>query len=334
MDNKARTTYLDSLRSGIEELIKDDPKVYLLGEDICDPYGGAFKITKGLSTKYPDKLINTPMSELGFTGLGVGMALDGLKPIVEIMFGDFVGIILDQVLNHASKFVEGFNRKINLVIRTPMGGYRGYGATHSQSLEKLYLGLPNIAVISPSILHSPGELLKHSVEIGLPVLFIENKSDYTRKLFSFEKAAEYFDIKYIGYPFPVCEVNLKNETPLCTIISYGGMISPILKLIHELYYEEEVPIRLLAFSSLSPVDFESIVNMTLIDERIITIEEGHIPFGFGDGLISNLCQKGLKARFKSFGAKNRIIGASKQAEDGVLPDFLVIKNEILSFINS
>lgn len=99
------------------------------------------------------------------------------------MFGDFSTLIMDMILNHASKFVEGFEKKQHIVVRDPMGGYRGYGATHSQSLEKLYVGLPNIAVISPSVLHEPGDFLVKAMKLGVPVIFAENKLDYTRKMF-------------------------------------------------------------------------------------------------------------------------------------------------------
>lgn len=327
-----KTTYLESLRSGIEDLLRDDPDVFFLGEDICDPYGGAFKVTKGMSTKYPAKLINTPMSEQGFTGLGVGMALAGLKPVVEIMFGDFVGLIMDQMLNHASKFVGGFGKKIHLVVRTPMGGYRGYGATHSQSLEKLYFGLPDIYVISPSVLHHPGELLKQAVELGYPVLFVENKSDYSRKMFSNEKNAEFFETGYHGEKFPICEVDLKGETSSCTIVTYGGMVSPVLNMIYKIYMEEEIPVRLISLSSISPVDFKALRLLTESDKYIFTIEEGHVPFGFGDSIVSNLNQNGSTAKFRTFGAADKLIGVAKYIEDSVLPDFEKIKNEIINSI--
>lgn len=320
--NNKLTDYKDSLRNGLSKLLMD-PKVFLLGEDIIEPYGGAYSITKGMSDKFPNKLINTPMSEQAFTGLGVGMALGGYKPIVEIMFGDFSTLILDQVLNHASKFVEGFNSKMHLVIRVPMGGYRGYGATHSQSLEKLFFGLPNITVVAPSVLQSPGELLVNSLELGIPVIFVENKLDYTRKMFSSESYSSNFVIKHYGNSkFPIIEVNIKKEeNPEITIISYGGMIKPTLDLIYKLYIEEELPIRLLDISLLSPIDFDLLSGLLQKSKKILTIEEGHIPSGFGDIIISNLCQRGHKAEFKSIGATLNIIGSSKEAENMVLPNF-------------
>ena len=113
--------YIDSLKEGLNNLLKNDSKVILLGEDIGEPYGGAFRVTKGLSSRYPKQVISTPMSESALTGIAVGMALNGYKPILEIMFGDFITLCADQIINHASKFPFLFGKDINMVIRTPMG---------------------------------------------------------------------------------------------------------------------------------------------------------------------------------------------------------------------
>ena len=323
-------TYKESLIDGLEKLLVD-PKCFLLGEDVEEPYGGAYTITKGMSTKYPGKVLNMPMSEQGFTGMGVGMALAGYKPIIEIMFGDFSTLIMDQILNHASKFVEGFEKELHLVVRDPMGGYRGYGATHSQSLEKLYVGLPHIAVITPSVLHEPGDLLIKSMNLGMPVIFAENKLDYTRKLFQAEKIADAFEIKYHGGDFPIAEVGFPDEEAEATIISYGGLIHPLLNMMYDLYMEEEVAVRLLDVSSLSPLNFDFIYSLVKDDQKILTVEEGHIPFGIGDGIISNLAQRGMQAQFKSIGAKQHIIGTSKEAEAMALPQMEDIQELILNW---
>lgn len=324
-------TYKESLIEGLRTLLSD-PKCFLLGEDIADPYGGAYAITKGMTAEYPGKIINTPMSEQGFTGMGVGMALAGYKPIIEIMFGDFSTLIMDQILNHASKFVEGFEKPLHLIVRDPMGGYRGYGATHSQSLEKLYTGLPNIAVISPSVLHAPGPLLIKSIELGLPVIFVENKLDYTRRLFKAEKIQEAFDVNYYGGAFPIAEAQFHEEVPEVTIISYGGLVSPLLEMMYELYTEEEVATKLLDISSLSPMEFDLIRKLTEGCEKIITVEEGHVPFGIGDAIISNLAQSGKVHRYKSVGASQHIIGTSKEAENIALPQMESIKELIMNWI--
>src|SRR5664280_2750495 len=122
-------TVLERLNYALFQAIENDERVYVLGEDILDPYGGAFKVMRGLSTKYPDRILTTPISEAAITGIATGMALRGLRPVVEIMFGDFVTLTADQLINHASKFRWIYNDQVRvpLVVRTPMGGRRGYG---------------------------------------------------------------------------------------------------------------------------------------------------------------------------------------------------------------
>ena len=129
--------------------MENNPKAYLIGEDILDPYGGAFKATAGLSDKFPERVWTMPICENGFVGMSGGMALGGIFPIVEIMFGDFMALTFDQLINNASKMhhMYAFQNSVPLRIRTPMGGKRGYGPTHSQSLEKFFVGIDNVLVI-------------------------------------------------------------------------------------------------------------------------------------------------------------------------------------------
>ena len=173
--------YILSLRQAIDDLIKEK-NAYVLGEDIQDPYGGAFKVTKGLSGRYPENIIATPMSEQGFTALGVGMALMGDYVIEEVMFGDFLTLAADQMINHAAKFYGLYGQKLHLILRVPSGAYRGYGATHSQSLEKLFLGIPGIRVVAANAYSNPGLLLKQAIGSGKPTVFVENKMDYPKEL--------------------------------------------------------------------------------------------------------------------------------------------------------
>ena len=215
-------SYLKQLQNGLITLLQDND-VYLLGEDIAEPYGGSFKVSKGLSLEFPKQVISTPMSEQGFTGMGIGMALAGLKVIVEIMFGDFITLCADQMINHASKFVGLYDKKLHFVLRTPMGGYRGYGGTHSQSLEKLFMGYPDIWVISPSVLHNPGDLLIKAVNLGKPVLFVENKLDYTKNMLVETKASEDHYIELSNSEFPLIKTTMKDEYEAnYVIVTYGG----------------------------------------------------------------------------------------------------------------
>lgn len=141
-----------AINSTLRHLLDSDKRVLVIGEDLHDPYGGAFKVTQGLSTDFPGRVISTPISEAGITGAAIGLALDGYLPIVEIMFADFLTLCMDQLLNHAVKFPGMFpDVSVPLVIRTPCGGRRGYGLTHSQSPEHLFTAVPGLTVAYPAI---------------------------------------------------------------------------------------------------------------------------------------------------------------------------------------
>ena len=178
-------TVLESLNLALHEAMKADERVYVIGEDILDPYGGAFKVTAGLSSNYPQRVLSTPVSEAGIIGLAIGMALRGLLPVIEIMFGDFLLLAADQIMNSLVKFPWMYGKEVAtpLVIRTPMGGRRGYGPTHSQTLEKHFLGIPGLRILAPTSFGNPGELLRDAIlNDELPVLFIENKLQYQTRL--------------------------------------------------------------------------------------------------------------------------------------------------------
>ncbi len=160
--------------------MSEDERVYVIGEDLEDPYGGAFGVTRGLSTEFPGRVVATPISEAAIIGVSIGMAVRGFRPVVEIMFGDFITLCADQLVNVASKLSEmsAGLLSVPIVVRTPMGGGRGYGPTHSQTLDKLYLGVPGLRVVAPSVYHDSGGLLKNAVRDDHPVLFSENKLLY------------------------------------------------------------------------------------------------------------------------------------------------------------
>lgn len=315
---KSNELYIENLRDSIDCLLNKDPLIYLIGEDIADPYGGAFKVTKGLSTKYPGRLISTPMSEQGFTGIGIGMALNGLKPIIEIMFGDFITLTADQIINHISKFYDMYDKNVNFVLRTPSGGYRGYGATHSQSLEKIYFGIPGIKVVSPSILHPPGKLLQHSIDLGMPVIFIENKLDYGRKLIDNTVLKDFIKIESLDdTAFPIKKVSIIDEPSDISIISYGGMTQLIVDVIEYLFIEEEIAVELFSISDLTHTNFEGIAEKIHCN-TVITIEESYSEFGWGSHVISKVLKRKKNVNFDILGAKMAFIPASQRLEEEML----------------
>jgi len=326
--------YIDSLREGLIRLLTEDERVFLLGEDIADPYGGSFKVTKSLSPRFPDRLLSMPMSEQVYTGFAVGMALGGLKPIVEIMFGDFLTLTIDQILNHASKFAGLYDAKMHLIVRTPMGGHRGYGATHSQSIERLAFGIPNVDVVAPSILHDPGELLIDSIFNAGIVIFVENKLDYASKLLPNEEIKQILSVKRSTKPFPlgISEICDSESDADITIISYGGATSFAIEAQQSLFLEEEVSAKVISPSLITNLDIVELMQEIGSSHSIIIAEEGIADFGWGEHVATLLRESGFKGNIRRIGAQNKIIGASEQSESDVLLTTQKIKEAVYDLL--
>lgn len=311
-------SYIKRLQAGLKEALQD-PDTYFLGEDIQEPYGGSFKVSKGLSQEYPDQVLATPMSEQGFTGMGIGMALSGLKVIVEIMFGDFITLCADQLINHASKFVGLYNKNLHFVLRTPMGGYRGYGATHSQSIEKLFIGYPDVNIIAPSIINDPGILLLKALNCGKPTLFVENKLDYTRYMLEETDAANDLFVSYSNAEFPCAIVKIADEPESnFLILGYGGLIANLTKLQLTLYMNEEISVHLASPSLVYPID-PFLVNQAKEYKNVILVEEGYEGANWSSEIAKELLINGYKGLLKTFSAKLKTIGASEPLESATLP---------------
>lgn len=309
--------YILSLRQAIDDLIKEK-NAYVLGEDIQDPYGGAFKVTKGLSGRYPENIIATPMSEQGFTALGVGMALMGDYVIEEVMFGDFLTLAADQMINHAAKFYGLYGQKLHLILRVPSGAYRGYGATHSQSLEKLFLGIPGIRVVAANAYSNPGLLLKQAIGSGKPTVFVENKMDYPKEL-----VLEGFDIFCREERNGIVRISVPDETPQWTIVTYGGVSGLCVEAARQLFYEEEITADIQIVSDLS--HYGAIRDVVRTD-KILIVEEGVKDFGWGCQAACILAEKARHVQ--CMGAADNFIPAARSAERSVL----VQPEDIVSYI--
>jgi pyruvate/2-oxoglutarate/acetoin dehydrogenase E1 component len=326
-------TVLDSLNSALRQALTLDARVYLLGEDILDPYGGAFKVTRGLSTEFPDRVLTTPISEAGIVGVAIGMALRGLRPVVEIMFGDFITLIADQVINHAAKFRWMYNDQVRtpLVIRVPMGGRRGYGPTHSQTLEKLFLGVPGLRVLAPSVIGNPGDLLACAILIGDdPTLFVENKLLY---LLPVQKKTDLVDFELNTVPLDGRGVGQKGigvtylltvrgaPPPVLTLASYGYMAELARQAMLKLAYEYEVFTELVIPTQLAPFEIEPILASVRRTGRLLTIEEGSLSLGWGAEIVARTVEAlgaGLQAA-RRLAALDLPVPASGPLESTVLP---------------
>lgn len=336
--------YAESLNLAHHRLMDKSKEVVLIGEDLLDPYGGAFKVSKGLSTSFPNQVISTPISESAITGSAIGMAINGMLPIVEIMFGDFITLCVDQIVNHASKFQWVYNNKVKvpIVIRTPMGGRRGYGATHSQSLEAIFMGVPFLKMIAPSHFHNPGLLLEKVVlEEDEPVLFIENKSLYASKLLDYEdytNNGSFFgsSLRITSSSFPTISLKMvKQSIADLTLITYGGMTPIVCEAVNEVFMEEEILVEILIPALIKPVPIDDFLSVVRETEKVLIVEEGVVSGGWGAEVSAQL-QTSLGTIFQKpirrIGSKNLPIPSAKKLEEDVLPSKDDIKKAILSMV--
>lgn len=305
----------------------DDSRVVVLGEDILDPYGGAFKVTKGLSTKFPDRVLTTPISEAAIVGVANGLALRGLRPIAEIMFGDFLFLAGDQLVNHAAKFSWMYNEHVcvPLVVRTPMGARRGYGPTHSQSLEKHFAGVPGLWVVAPHILDSPGALLRQSVlECDEPVVFIENKTCYGRPVLESVAGMTSVPIADAGAPFPSIWLRHDGvEAPDALLWCYGGMTPHCLEAVIALRDVEGLHVDLAVVSQLSPVPADHIRK--IVTESGVSLfayaEEASAQFGWSAEMLAQVqaALEGGAGTHVRIGGAHQPIPSSRTLEAAALP---------------
>jgi acetoin:2,6-dichlorophenolindophenol oxidoreductase subunit beta len=318
-------TVLDHLNTALHHALAADERVIVLGEDILDPYGGAFKITRGLSSAFPDRVITTPISEAGIVGIATGMALRGFRPVVEIMFGDFLTLAADQIANHAAKFRWMYNDQVQvpLVIRTPMGGRRGYGPTHSQTLEKLFLGVPGLRVLAPCNLGNPGAMLESVILTTQdPVLFIENKLLYMLPVMEEEMMIEFESSHSPLGEGEVFTLTLRGApAPTLTIVSYGYMADLARQAVLRLGYEREIFTELIIMTQLSPFDILPVQKSIERTGRLLAVEEGSLSMGWGAEMIARSAEavgKGLHSAGRVAGC-DLPVPASRILENAVLP---------------
>ncbi len=337
-------TVLDSLNAGLLNALAGDPTVLLLGEDILDPYGGAFKVSRGCSTRFPQQVLTTPISEGGLAGVAAGLALRGCRPVLEIMFGDFMTLLADQLVNHISKFRWMYNDSVEvpLLIRTPMGGRRGYGPTHSQTLEKLYLGVPGLTVVAPNHLNvnkdgEPGLLLKRLIlESTSPVVFIENKLQYLFPLRTGQDLADFelsetFEKSDSTHLFPIRELTVRGASaPVCTLVSYGYMSELCEQAMLKLAYEYEIFCQLVIPTKLSPFDTTALFESVKATGNLVIVEEGSKTLGWG-AEVAALTAEALGSRLNHVSrvaARQTPIPAAPTLESVTLPQVADIVNAV------
>ena len=320
---------VELLNTFFREKITADEKTVFLGEDIHSPYGGAFKVTKELSFLQPERVFTTPISESAVTGISNGLALNGFKPYAEIMFGDFMTLAFDQIVNHASKFHHMFNKKVNcpVVVRTPMGGRRGYGPTHSQTLDKFLVGIDNVKTVALNTLLDPALLYRSVHTERHPVIVIENKTDYGKKIAQHQ--AKNFIYEHNGDAFPVVRIRPAVSVPTLTIVAYGGMADMVASMLEQIFLETDHKPELIVPCLISHLPTDLVIESVSRTGRLLVIEEGTGFAGIGSELIASVVENtDYKIRTRRITALPVPIPSVKTLENIVLPDKTRILQEI------
>ncbi len=305
--------YSKAVNEALDEELSRDSSVIMIGEDIgC--YGGAFGVSKGLWEKYgAERIWETPISEGSITGIAVGAAMMGMKPVLEIMFMDFVALALDQMMNSAGKlhYMYGEQVTVPMVLRTPGGAKGGYGPSHSQMLSNLFVGIPGLKVVAPSTPKQVKGLLKSAIRDPNPVVFIENKRLYPQK----------GEIPEGEYLLPLDKAEVLSEGTDITLISYSSM-TPICLAVKNALQPHGINLEVVDLVSLQPLDTDTIFASVRKTGRVIIVEEACLTGGVAgevSALIAEHCLDSLEAPVIRVGAADAPIPSSLDLEKFVLP---------------
>ncbi len=272
--------YLDAIREAITQQMEADSRVFLMGEDV-GVYGGAFGLTLGMIEKFgPRRIIDTPISEQAITGIGIGAAIMGMRPIVEIMFSDFLMLALEQIANQAAKIHYMFGGKVSvpLVVRAPGGGGTGAAAQHSQSLEAILNHIPGLKIIMPSTAYDAKGLLAAAIADPNPVIMFEHKLLY-KKVKS--------DVPEQMYEIPLGKADIKREGTDVSVIATSYMVHKVLAVADKLA-GQGISLEVIDPRTIKPLDLDTIITSVKKTGKVILVEEACYTGGFTSFLSSEI----------------------------------------------
>jgi acetoin:2,6-dichlorophenolindophenol oxidoreductase subunit beta len=262
--------YLEAIRLALSELLAEDKRVFIYGQDVAGPFGGAFKATKGLSERFPDRVLNSPISEDAMTGMAIGAAMDGLRPIVEYQFADFASVAFNQLVNHAGSTFYRTGLPCPIVARFPVGGTPGGGPFHCQMPETWLSNHPGLVVVAPATVADAYFMLKDAVTCRDPVAFLEHKYLY------YHLEAE-FDPKSAEHP-GLGRAVVRRAGEDLTIVAWSGMVHHALAAATELDASHGISAEVVDLRCVRPLDAETILASLSRTGRVIIVSEGW-PFG-------------------------------------------------------
>lgn len=326
-----KITYLEAIREAMQQMMRKDADVFLIGEDIAE-YGGAFGVSVGMLEEFgKERIRNTPISEAAIVGVGIGSAVTGMRPIAEIMFSDFITIAMDQIVNQAAKIRYQFGGKarVPLVIRTAGGGGTGAAEQHSQSLQALVAHIPGLKVVMPSCPYDAKGLLISSVYDNNPVIFIEHKLLYKNKKYI-------QDVPEKMYKIPIGKGDIKREGKDITIVATSLMVQKSLEVAENLSGKEGLDCEVIDIRTLRPLDIDLIIDSVKKTNRLVCIEEAPIFGGFMGEVVSEVVEKGfdwLDAPIKRIAGRNCPVPYSLVLEKEMIPSIERIEEGVIEALS-
>jgi pyruvate/2-oxoglutarate/acetoin dehydrogenase E1 component len=317
----------ESLREGIAEEMRRDPAVFCLGEDIAVPggWGGAFTVTLGLEQEFPDRMLNTPIAELGFFGAAVGAAIMGMRPIVDVQYGDFLFLAMDQIVNNAAKlrYMSGGTIKVPLVMRAPIGA-TGRGSQHAQSMERYFTGVPGIKVVAVSNAYDAKGVLKSAVRDDNPVLIFEHKLLYGSKGARTEPGAvdATSEVPEGDYTLPLDRAAVRRSGTQVTILAWL-LMAHFARHAADRLAAEGIDAEVIDVRSLLPIDYATIGESVEKTGRVVIVEEGPRTGGVSAEIAAGIMERfgsSLKAPVVRVASADVPVPFSPVLEEAYRPD--------------
>ncbi len=312
--NGRELTFAQAVNEALHEEMARDERVMVIGEDVAN-FGGVYKLTEGLAERFgTERVMDTPISEAGIVGLGIGAAMTGMRPVVEVMFGDFMALVMDQLVNQAAKahYMSGGKWQVPLVVRTTMGAGRRLAAQHSQSLQAWVSHIPGLRVVIPATPYDAKGLLKTAIRTDGPVVFLEDKMMYREK----------GPVPAEEYTLPFGKADVKRAGKDITLIATSSMVGLALAAAEQLA-GEGIEAEVIDPRTLTPLDEAALADSVKKTSRCIVIDEGYQRFGVTAELAAVVAQQAfyyLDAPVERIGAMDVPIPFSPVLEDQTIPN--------------
>lgn len=312
----AELTIRDALNSALREELARDESVFIMGEEVAE-YDGAYKVTRGLWKEFGDKrVVDSPITELGFAGVGVGAAMAGLRPVIEFMTFNFSILAADQIINHAAKMLYMSNGQFNvpIVFRGPNGSAYQVSSQHSQALESLYANSPGLKVVMPSTAADAKGLLKSSIRDDNPVIFLEQERMYGLK-------GEVPDDEDFLVPIGIADV--KREGSDCTLVARSLTVPLAMEAAESLEGEQGISVEVIDPRTIKPLDMDTITSSVRKTNRLVIAEESHSFAGVGAEISHRVHEEAfdyLDAPIKRISTAEAPMPYAKNLEELALPD--------------